>query len=114
MSQFDMKQVQWEHAFRAVIRQVRNHVAQATRAGYVTVRFEQSSDDGKWSVNSWGGGTSDITTRGAVLQHVMAEHVRRVNIEGGLDTLPALLGTDVPADVSVEEPAPAHDDNEPL
>jgi len=81
-----------EHDLRAKINQVRAHVEAATGALYVTVFYEQGNDTGKWRINSWGNGTVDISTKGTQLDVVMAEHIRRVGVEKGMDTLPAMIG----------------------
>lgn len=88
---FNDANLQVEHALRQRIMHVRQHIEAVAGASYSTIRYEQSSDNGKWHINSWGNGTADITTKGALLSDVLAEHIRRVNVEKRMDVLPALL-----------------------
>lgn len=83
--------LRFEHELRAKLNQFRNHIEASTGASYITISFVCGSDGGKWQVNSWGGSTADITTKGAVLETVIAEHIRRVGTENALATLPAML-----------------------
>jgi hypothetical protein len=88
--------LKFEHALRDELRDVSKHLEDSIGCNYVTITFV-ASDGGQWSVNTWGGGAKDVTTKGAVLSTVMTEHLRRCGVEQSLSVLPALLEAPKPA-----------------
>lgn len=87
----DMATLEWEHDLRAIIMKVRQQIEDVSGATYNNVRFENGNDTGTWSINSWGNGVTDTTTKGAVLHDVTNEHIRRLNAGKSISILPALL-----------------------
>lgn len=91
--------VEFEHAFRDKLRQysvyIRTQILGDNNEDLrITYRFEHGTyncDAGTWFINTWGYGTPDITTKGAVFAEVVQSHIRRVSEQIGLDKLPALL-----------------------
>jgi len=96
-----MTHVEFEHAFRdrlnqysAYIRSRINDDGDPAGKMNVTYRFEYGGWDhssGNWNINTWGNGTPDISTKGAVFIDVVEAHIRRVREQMELAKLPALL-----------------------
>jgi hypothetical protein len=102
MTDFNSAALLFEHNLRAKITQVRQHIEAATDVSHCNVRYEQGYYDGKWAINSWGNGIADQTTKGAQLDVVMEEHIRRIGAEKGMEVLPAMLGYTPPEDAAAE------------
>lgn len=92
--------IEFEHALRARLREYSEYIGKQIFRGdvpdmfRVNYMFEHGTYDtsaGKWSINTWGANTPDITTRGVVFSEVVEAHIRRVREQTTLNTLPALL-----------------------
>lgn len=94
--------VEYEHAMRDRLKQYNGYLRHAINDDgdpqenmRINYRFEfggaWDATGGVWTINTWGNGTPDISTKGAVFIEVVQAHVRRVREQIDLATLPALL-----------------------
>lgn len=90
--------IDFEHMLRDRITLAKNLLEKGILAGgkehlnlYSSVHFDT---DGKWRVNTWGAGTDDITTKGAMLFTVVNEHIDVVRRQDRLNDLPMRITHD--------------------
>lgn len=92
--------IEFEHAFRDRLREYSDYIGKQIYRGdvpdmfRVNYTFQHGTFDtsaGKWSINTWGGNSPDITTSGVVFSEVVEAHIRRVREQVTLNELPTLL-----------------------